>query len=54
VIDNQVGHELDCFAQGAHIVPRARSRIDARVIDRIETRVGGVDGVREGQQMRAS
>ncbi len=47
VIDDQVGHDVGTRGQRAYVGPVAEARVDARVVDGVEARVGAVDRVEE-------
>src|SRR5213075_1502171 len=51
VIDDKVGHHIHAFAERTHVFPRAQSRIDLSVIDRIESGVTSVYRSKEWQQV---
>jgi hypothetical protein len=54
VIDDQVRHDLGPCGEGAHILPRTQARIDLRVVDRVEARIGSVDREEERKQVNAT
>ena len=54
MVNDQVGHDFDVLAQRADIIPIAKARIDATVIDWIESRIGAVDGVEKWKQMNTA
>jgi hypothetical protein len=54
MIDDEIGDELDAIAKGLDIGPRAQTRIDLRVIARIEAGIGAVDRVEEREEMDAA
>ncbi len=54
VVDDEIGHDLHMAAERANVVPGAEARVDLRVIDGIEARIGAVDRPEEGQQVNAT
>jgi hypothetical protein len=54
MIHNQIGHQIRVLGQPADVVPRAQPGIDLSVINRIEARIGAIDGPKEWQQMDAA
>ena len=53
MIDDQIRHYWSSGRDRLHVGPGSESRIDPRVVDRIESRVGSVDRIEEGQQVNA-
>ena len=53
MIDDQIRHYWSSGRERLHVGPGAEARIDPRVVDRIEARVGSVDRIEEGQQVNA-
>ena len=54
VIDDQVRHDFHVLSERTYVVPSAESRIDSRVIDRIEPRIGAIDRIKKRKQMHAA
>jgi hypothetical protein len=54
VIDDHIGHHLGDAGERCDVVPAAETGIHPRVIDRIETGVGAVDPVEEGEDVHAA
>ena len=54
MVDDQVSHHVHAARDGADVRPAAEARVDTRVVDRIEARVGAVDGIEERQQVHAA
>ena len=53
MVDDQIGHDGRPRRERLDVGPGAETRIDLRVVDRIEARVGAVDRMEEGQQVNA-
>ena len=54
VVHDHVGHHVGLARERGDVVPRAQARVDARVIDRVESRIGAVDALEERQEMNAA
>jgi hypothetical protein len=54
VVDDEIGHDGGSRREGLDVVPRAETGIDLRVVDRIESGVGSVDRMKEGEQVNAA
>jgi methylenetetrahydrofolate reductase (NADPH) len=54
VVHDHVGHQVGLARERGDVVPRAQPRVDAGVIDRIESRIGAVDAFEERQEMNAA
>ena len=51
VVDDQVRHDLYVAGKVTDVLPAPQSRVDLRVINRVESGISTVDGVKERQQM---
>jgi hypothetical protein len=51
MIDDDVGHDVNPLRQRCDVAPPPKTRIDAGVIDRVETGVRTVDRIEERQQV---
>ena len=54
MVDDEVGHDVDVRSERRDVAPVAEPRVDARVVARIEPRIGGVDRVEERQHVNAA
>ena len=54
MVHNQIRHHGHVCAQRAHVAPRAEARIDERVIDWVESRVGAVNRVIKREHVHAT
>ena len=53
VVDDEIGHKFGAFAQRAQVIPRTEARVDLSVVDRIEARIGAINGEEEWQEVDA-
>ena len=51
VVDDDVGHHVDVLRQFTDALPVAQTGIDLGVVNRVKTRVGPIDFVKERQQV---
>ena len=54
VIHDHVGHHVRLARERGDVVPSAQARVDARVIDRVESGIGAVDWLEERQHVHAA
>ena len=54
VVDDHIRHDVGVAGERAHVIPCAQTRVDARMIDRIEARVRAVNRIEEGQYVHAT
>jgi hypothetical protein len=51
VIDDEIRRQLEVFAQCAHVLPGAKTRVYFRVIDGVEARIGSINWVEKWEQV---
>ena len=54
VVDDHVGHHVDVAGERLDVRPVAQPRVDAGVVGGVESGVGAVDRIEEGQQVHAA
>lgn len=54
MIDDKVGHHVDIIAQFTHIVPVTQSWVNLPVVDRIETGISAINGIKEGKKVHSA
>ena len=54
MVDDEVGDEVELVAEGLDFVPSTEAGVNLGMVDGIESSIGAVDGVEEGQQVHAT